>query len=46
VITVTLEDSRIVVALSQSRNAPTAGGTIRLRERTFESGRTDYVWLE
>ncbi len=46
VITVTLEDGRTIVASARSRNAPNTGDGIKLRERTFESGRIDYVWLE
>lgn len=45
-ITVTLEDGRKVIASSKSRNAPNAGDGIRLRERTFESGRVEYIWQE
>lgn len=46
VITITLGDGRTVVASSKSRNAPNDGDVVKLRERTFESGRIDYVWVE
>ncbi len=46
VITITLKDGRTIVASSRSRNAPNNGDTIKLRERTFESGKVDYVWIE
>lgn len=45
-ITVTLEDGRKVIASSKSGNAPNTGDGIKLRERSFESGRVEYIWQE